>query len=45
VGETVTSYLRWIDEDIVVALVWSEKPKEHPDETAKALAALARSAR
>lgn len=43
VGETVTSYLRWIDEDIVVALARSEVPKEHPDETAKALAAIARS--
>jgi CubicO group peptidase (beta-lactamase class C family) len=45
VGETVTSYLRWVDEDIVVALARSEIPKEHPDETAKALAAIARSAK
>jgi CubicO group peptidase (beta-lactamase class C family) len=45
VGETVTSYLRWIDEDIVVALARSEIPREHPDETAKALAAIARSAK
>jgi hypothetical protein len=34
--------VRWIDEDIVVALAMSETPKEHPDETAKALAAMAR---
>ncbi len=45
VGETVTSYLRWVDEDIVVALARSEVPREHPDETAKALAAIARSAK
>ena len=45
VGETSTAYLRWIDEDIVVALARSEIPKEHPDETAKALAAIVRNSK
>lgn len=45
VGETSTAYLRWIDEDIVVALARSEIPKEHPDDTAKALAAMVRNAK
>ncbi len=45
VGETSTAYLRWIDEDIVVALARSEISKEHPDETAKALATMVRNAK
>jgi CubicO group peptidase (beta-lactamase class C family) len=45
VGETSTAYLRWIDEDIVVALARSEIPKEHPDDTAKALATIVRNAK
>ncbi|MFI5401696.1 MAG: serine hydrolase domain-containing protein, partial [Planctomycetota bacterium] len=45
VGETSTAYLRWIDEDIVVALARSEIPTEHPDETAKSLAAMVRNAK
>lgn len=45
VGETVTSYVRWIDEDIVVALARSEVPKEHPDETAKTFAMMVRNVR
>jgi CubicO group peptidase (beta-lactamase class C family) len=42
VGETSTSFVRWMDEDIVVALALSEVTKEHPDETAKRLAMMVR---
>jgi hypothetical protein len=45
VGVTSTAYLRWIDEDIVVALARSETPAEHPDETAKALASIVRNSK
>jgi len=45
VGETSTSYLRWLDEEIVVALAFSEITKVHPDETAKALALLVKNAK
>jgi len=45
VGKSVTSYLRWIDEEIVVALARSEVPQTHPDDTARALASIARNAK
>lgn len=42
VGKTVTYYMRSVEEDIVVALATSCRPKTHPQHTAQALAQIVR---
>ncbi|MGH7162940.1 MAG: serine hydrolase domain-containing protein [Planctomycetota bacterium] len=37
VGQTVTYYLRALDDDVVVALAHSEQPATHPEQTAREL--------
>jgi len=44
-GKVITYYLRWPEEDVVVALAYSYEPKEHPERTARELARRAKSAK